>query len=71
MHTFLYVFKMIDQLQLAHEALGEPSLEEAERGGYGMRKWKHMGLVLGLLSVVPPCTSGPSHIHQTLNCTLM
>lgn len=28
--------RLRDQLQLAHEALGEPSLEEMERGGYGM-----------------------------------
>lgn len=30
--------RLRDQLQLAHEALGEPSLEEVERGGYGMKK---------------------------------
>lgn len=29
--------RLRDQLQLAHEALGEPSLEEVERGGYGMK----------------------------------
>lgn len=28
--------RLRDQLQLAHEALGEPTLEEVERGGYGM-----------------------------------
>uniref|UniRef100_A0A674NIN1 Myosin phosphatase Rho interacting protein n=1 Tax=Takifugu rubripes TaxID=31033 RepID=A0A674NIN1_TAKRU len=27
--------RLRDQLQLAHEALGEPTLEEVERGGYG------------------------------------
>uniref|UniRef100_A0A671V4H1 Myosin phosphatase Rho interacting protein n=1 Tax=Sparus aurata TaxID=8175 RepID=A0A671V4H1_SPAAU len=35
--------RLRDQLQLAHEALGEPSLEEVERGGYGMNKNKHRG----------------------------
>lgn len=30
--------RLRDQLQLAHEALGEPSLEEVERGGYGMKR---------------------------------
>lgn len=30
--------RLRDQLQLAHEALGEPSQEEVERGGYGRRK---------------------------------
>lgn len=30
--------RLRDQLQLAHEALGEPSLEEVERGGYGKKK---------------------------------
>lgn len=30
--------RLRDQLQLAHEALGEPSLEEVERGGYGTEK---------------------------------
>lgn len=29
--------RLRDQLQLAHEALGEPSLEEVERGGYGTK----------------------------------
>lgn len=27
--------KLKEQLQLAHEALGEPSPEEVQRGGYG------------------------------------
>lgn len=36
--------RLRDQLQLAHEALGEPSLEDMERGGYGMKKYKkHSG----------------------------
>uniref|UniRef100_A0A8D2ZN71 Myosin phosphatase Rho interacting protein n=1 Tax=Scophthalmus maximus TaxID=52904 RepID=A0A8D2ZN71_SCOMX len=30
--------RLRDQLQLAHEALGEQSLEDVERGGYGMEK---------------------------------
>lgn len=29
--------RLRDQLQLAHEALGESSLEEVERGGYGTK----------------------------------
>lgn len=29
--------RLRDQLQLAHEALGEPALEEVERGGYGTK----------------------------------
>lgn len=29
--------RLRDQLQLAHEALGEPSLEDMERGGYGTK----------------------------------
>ncbi|XP_069373452.1 myosin phosphatase Rho-interacting protein isoform X5 [Paralichthys olivaceus] len=32
--------RLRDQLQLAHEALGEPSLEEVERGGYDIMKSK-------------------------------
>ncbi|XP_054457263.1 myosin phosphatase Rho-interacting protein isoform X4 [Anoplopoma fimbria] len=32
--------RLRDQLQLAHEALGEPSLEEGERGGYDIMKSK-------------------------------
>ncbi|XP_032358205.1 protein outspread isoform X1 [Etheostoma spectabile] len=32
--------RLKDQLQLAHEALGEPSLEEVERGGYDIMKSK-------------------------------
>jgi len=27
--------RLRDQLQLAHQALGEPTLEEMEQGGYG------------------------------------
>lgn len=30
--------RLRDQLQAAHEALGEASLEEVERGGYGRNK---------------------------------
>lgn len=30
------VGRLRDQLQLAQEALGEPTLEEMERGGYGV-----------------------------------
>ena len=33
--------RLRDQLQLAHEALGEPSLEEVERGGYGTHTLAH------------------------------
>uniref|UniRef100_A0A669EQU8 Myosin phosphatase Rho interacting protein n=1 Tax=Oreochromis niloticus TaxID=8128 RepID=A0A669EQU8_ORENI len=32
--------RLRDQLQLAHEALGEPALEEVERGGYDIMKSK-------------------------------
>ncbi|KAE8284646.1 Myosin phosphatase Rho-interacting protein Rho-interacting protein 3 [Larimichthys crocea] len=32
--------RLRDQLQLAHEALGEPSLEDVERGGYDIMKSK-------------------------------
>ncbi|XP_061665925.1 myosin phosphatase Rho-interacting protein isoform X1 [Syngnathoides biaculeatus] len=32
--------RLRDQLQLAHEALGEPSLEEVDRGGYDIMKSK-------------------------------
>ncbi|XP_029691786.1 myosin phosphatase Rho-interacting protein isoform X5 [Takifugu rubripes] len=32
--------RLRDQLQLAHEALGEPTLEEVERGGYDIMKSK-------------------------------
>ncbi|KAK2885135.1 myosin phosphatase Rho-interacting protein isoform X5 [Channa argus] len=32
--------RLRDQLQLAHEALGDPSLEEMERGGYDIMKSK-------------------------------
>ena len=32
--------RLRDQLQLTHQALGEASLEEVERGGYGMDKRK-------------------------------
>ncbi|XP_076616745.1 myosin phosphatase Rho-interacting protein isoform X4 [Chaetodon auriga] len=32
--------RLRDQLQLAHEALGEPSLEDMERGGYDIMKSK-------------------------------
>ncbi|XP_062416259.1 myosin phosphatase Rho-interacting protein isoform X3 [Pungitius pungitius] len=32
--------RLRDQLQIAHEALGEPSLEEVERGGYDIMKSK-------------------------------
>ncbi|XP_068423041.1 myosin phosphatase Rho-interacting protein isoform X2 [Clinocottus analis] len=32
--------RLRDQLQLAHEALGEPSLEEVEQGGYDIMKSK-------------------------------
>ncbi|KAM8837731.1 myosin phosphatase Rho-interacting protein isoform 2-T2 [Spinachia spinachia] len=32
--------RLRDQLQVAHEALGEPSLEEVERGGYDIMKSK-------------------------------
>ncbi|XP_049419813.1 myosin phosphatase Rho-interacting protein isoform X1 [Epinephelus fuscoguttatus] len=32
--------RLRDQLQLAHDALGEPSLEEVERGGYDIMKSK-------------------------------
>nr|XP_046232218.1 myosin phosphatase Rho-interacting protein isoform X3 [Scatophagus argus] len=32
--------RLRDQLQMAHEALGEPSLEEVERGGYDIMKSK-------------------------------
>ncbi|XP_041671129.1 myosin phosphatase Rho-interacting protein isoform X2 [Cheilinus undulatus] len=32
--------RLKDQLQLAHEALGEPTLEEVERGGYDIMKSK-------------------------------
>lgn len=35
--------RLRDQLQLAHEALGEPTLEEVERGGYGTEGWKTPG----------------------------
>ncbi|XP_036066633.1 myosin phosphatase Rho-interacting protein isoform X2 [Oryzias melastigma] len=34
------VGRLRDQLQLAHEALGEPSMEDAERGGYDIMKSK-------------------------------
>ncbi|KAM6951467.1 myosin phosphatase Rho-interacting protein-like isoform 2-T2 [Aplochiton taeniatus] len=34
------VGRLRDQLQLAHEALGDPSLEELERGGYDIMKSK-------------------------------
>lgn len=33
--------RLRDQLQLAHEALGEPSLEDVERGGYGTDTHTH------------------------------
>lgn len=36
--------RLRDQLQLAHEALGEPSLEDVERGGYGMNDQKQRAL---------------------------
>ncbi|RVE59900.1 hypothetical protein OJAV_G00193410 [Oryzias javanicus] len=34
------VGRLRDQLQLAHEALGEPSVEDADRGGYDIMKSK-------------------------------
>lgn len=37
--------RLRDQLQLAHEALGVPTLEEVERGGYGMEGWVTPGWV--------------------------
>lgn len=30
--------RLKDQLQLAHEALGESALEEVDRGGYGTKR---------------------------------
>lgn len=30
--------RLKDQLQLAHEALGESALEEVDRGGYGRKR---------------------------------
>lgn len=38
--------RLRDQLQLAHEALGEPSPEEGERGGYGTRASSIMHFML-------------------------
>ncbi|XP_056286313.1 myosin phosphatase Rho-interacting protein-like isoform X7 [Pseudoliparis swirei] len=45
--------RLRDQLQLAHEALGEPSLEEAERGGYVCESRHALGQ-LGLLRTWRP-----------------
>uniref|UniRef100_A0A3Q3KCY2 PH domain-containing protein n=1 Tax=Monopterus albus TaxID=43700 RepID=A0A3Q3KCY2_MONAL len=47
-----------DQLQLAHEALGEPSLEGVERGGYGTKKQNKtlvflLGCILFIKFVTP------------------
>lgn len=38
--------RLRDQLQLAHEALGEPALEEVERGGYGTKTRRKTHLML-------------------------
>lgn len=37
--------RLRDQLQLAHDALGEPTPEEVERGGYGKEGWMTPGTV--------------------------
>lgn len=38
--------RLRDQLQLAHEALGEPALEVEERGGYGTKTRRKTHLML-------------------------
>lgn len=43
--------RLRDQLQLAHEALGEPSLEEVERGGYGRRTHEASCMLLSAVTV--------------------
>lgn len=34
--------RLRDQLQLAHEALGDPSADDADRGGYGTYTLGHV-----------------------------
>lgn len=56
--------RLRDQLQLAHEALGEPSLEEVERGGYGTKHTRkhplfHLTCHSLYLATPPPPVSTP------------